>query len=404
MFSTSDRFNVRPIRAGTAAEIARLLADLGIDPRGVEIMAPKGDFHLLRVSGLRRPAAAVLKQEMLAKGGEAAVPRDVYQGGDGEAEVLLMGTAAQFAAVVRTLAEEPFGLRALGGEIAAVLERLAAVPRPIVIGGREFVWGARTYIMGIINATPDSFSGDGLQNAPDPAEAAANQARAMAEAGADLLDIGAESTRPGSQPVGAEEEMRRLLPVLRAVAASVDLPLSVDTSKAAVAEAALAHGAHCLNDVWGLQRDPAIAAAAARAGAPVIVMHNQIGTEYEDLMGDILRFLRRSVARAVEAGIPEDRVIVDPGIGFGKTREQNLAVLRDLADLRCLGRPILLGTSRKSVIGLTLDRPVGERTYGTAATVALGVAAGADIVRVHDVREMAQVARMADAICRSGAW
>ena len=399
MFSANERYNLRILRPRSPDELDGILSALGADPRGREIMAPKGWFLLLAAEGLSHRAAVILKQEMLAKGGEAAVPRRVYEG-NGEAGALLMGTAAQYEAVCRTLAEEPFGLAALGKEIRAVLHRSAAPPAPIRIGGRMFDWGRRTYVMGILNATPDSFSGDGLRRADDPPAEAVARAREMAAAGADILDIGAESTRPGADPVTAEEDLDRLLPILRAVAGSVEIPVSVDTSKAAVAAAALAGGASCLNDIWGLQRDPEIAGAAARAGVPVIVMHNQEGTEYKEIMGDMTRFLRRSMAAAEAAGIPADRVIVDPGVGFGKTRRQNLEVLNRLGELRALGRPILLGTSRKSVIGLTLDLPVDERTYGTAATVALGIAAGADIVRVHDVREMVQVARMADAVVR----
>lgn len=402
MIPTSERYNLRALRLETAVEIEEALAAVGADPRGREIMGPKGLFHLLHAEDLSYRAAVILKQEMLAKGGEAATPREACAGGDGRAGVLLMGTTAQFDAVCRSLAEEPFGLRALGEEIRAVLSHLAAPPPPITIGGREFVWGRRTYIMGILNATPDSFSGDGLQQAADPVEAAVARAKAMAAAGADLLDIGAESTRPRAAPVGEEEEIARLLPILRAVASAVTVPISVDTAKARVAEAALANGASCLNDVWGLQRDPEMAAVAARAGVPVIAMHNQEGTDYRDLLGEITAFLRRSLEAAAAAGLPATQVIVDPGIGFGKTRQQNLEVLRRLGELRGLGRPILLGTSRKSVIGLTLDLPVGERAFGTAATVALGIAGGADLVRVHDVKEMAQVAGMADAILRGG--
>ncbi|MGE5530408.1 MAG: dihydropteroate synthase [Patescibacteria group bacterium] len=398
---TGERFNLRVLRLETRAAIAQAMAALGADPRGCEIMAPKGVFYRIHARGLKAAAAAILKQEMLAKGGEAAVSRAAY-GGTGEAgDVILMGTETQFTAVCATLAEQPFGLGALGEEIRSLIRRMAAPPPPIKIGGREFDWGRRTYVMGIINATPDSFSGDGLQRAANPVEAAVAQAEAMAAAGADLLDVGAESSRPGHEPVSAEEELARLLPILRALAGRVKLPISVDTSKAAVAEAALANGASCLNDIWGLQRDPEMARVAARAGVPVIAMHNHDGTDYADLMGEIALFLRRSLEIAAAAGLPPEMAIVDPGIGFGKTREQNLAVLRNLTELRSLGRPILLGTSRKSVIGLTLDLPVGERAFGTAATVALGIAAGADIVRVHDVREMAQVTKMADAVVRS---
>jgi len=395
-----DRYNLHVANLTNPAEIRRTLTELGVDPRGVEIMTPKGLFFLVRGEGLDQQALSILKQEMLAKGGEAAIPREVYGGGDGRAEFLLFGSLTQYERVCRTLEEQPFGLRVLSREIRTLLDGVHSSPPAIKIGSSEFRWGCRTYLMGIINATPDSFSGDGLQQAADPVEAAVTQAKAMADAGVDLLDIGAESTRPGAALVEAAEELRRLMPILRAVRQVVRVPISVDTSKAAVAEEALANGADCLNDVWGLQRDPDLAGVAAKARVPVVVMHNQIGTEYRDLIGDILGFLRRSIDLAAAAGIPTTEIIVDPGIGFGKTREQNLEVLRDLQELRCLGRPVLLGASRKSTIGLTLDLPVNERVFGTAATVALGIAKGADIIRVHDAKEMQQVARMSDAIVR----
>jgi dihydropteroate synthase len=268
----------------------------------------------------------------------------------------------------------------------------------LTVRGRTFQWGARTYVMGILNLTPDSFSGDGLG---DDVGRAVEQARVMAAEGADLLDLGAESTRPGSAPVDTATERRRLLPALCAVREAVDIPLSVDTYKAEVAADALAAGADMLNDVWGLQRDPAMASVAAEAGAPVIAMHNQEGTDYPGgLMETISAFLRRSLAVAVQAGLPEGHVILDPGIGFGKTWIQNLEVLRRLSELRALGRPLLVGTSRKSTIGRILDLPADQRLEGTAATVALSIAQGADIVRVHDVQAMVRAARVADAIVR----
>ncbi|MBI2887465.1 MAG: dihydropteroate synthase [Chloroflexi bacterium] len=265
-------------------------------------------------------------------------------------------------------------------------------------GVTRFEWGSRTYVMGIINLTPDSFSGDGL--AGDP-EAAVAQALRFAAEGADILDIGGESTRPGHQPVSAEEELVRVLPALRAVRAAVSLPISIDTYKSPVAEAALGAGADMINDIWGLKRDPALAALAAQRGVPVVLMHNQEGTQYQELLTDIIASLRKSCRIALEAGVAWEQIIVDPGVGFGKTWEQNLVLLRRLGELRALGCPILLGTSRKSTIGRVLGGlPPDQRLEGTAATVALGIAAGADIVRVHDVQAMVRVARTTDAVVR----
>ncbi len=266
-----------------------------------------------------------------------------------------------------------------------------------VIGGRVFRWGTRTYVMGVVNVTPDSFSGDGI--AADPS-AAAGLAERMAADGADLIDVGGESTRPGAAPVDAEEERRRVVPAIEAIVRRVDVPVSVDTSKAVVAEAALAAGATMINDVWALGADPRMAAVAAEAGAPVVLMHNGRGAVYRDLVPDVIASLRASIGAAEEAGVAPEHLIVDPGIGFGKTPEQNLELLRRLGELRVLGRPILVGTSRKSTIGLVLDLPPEERLEGGAATVAIAIANGADLVRVHDVQEMARVAKMSDAIVR----
>ncbi|MCC6315029.1 MAG: dihydropteroate synthase [Thermomicrobiales bacterium] len=251
--------------------------------------------------------------------------------------------------------------------------------------------------MAIVNLTPDSFSGDGL--AGDPAAAVAAATRAVAE-GADVVDVGAESTRPGHAAIPADEELARLLPALRAMRSEIGAPISVDTSKAAVAEAALAAGADLLNDVRGLMRDPDLAAVAARAGVPVVVMHDVEPEGRGDLLTSVLRELSRRLDRALAAGIDWERLIVDPGFGFGKDWRQNLELLRRMGELRALGRPILAGTSRKSTIGRVLDLPPDDRLEGTAATVALAIANGADIVRVHDVRAMARVARMTDAVVR----
>jgi dihydropteroate synthase len=263
-----------------------------------------------------------------------------------------------------------------------------------LLGGHPFAWGTRVYVMGIVNVTPDSFSGDGV---PD-AGAAVEQGLRMVAEGAEMLDVGGESTRPGHQPVPASEELERVLPVVKRLAAEAGVPVSIDTWKLEVAEACVAAGATIVNDVWGLQRSPGLADLAAREGLGLVVMHNQDGTEYADLVPDLIASLRRSLAVAEAAGVPAERVIVDPGIGFGKTGEQNLVVLRRLAELRALERPVLVGTSRKSFIGRILDLPVEDRVEGTAATVAAVVLRGADIVRVHDVKAMTRVVRVAEAL------
>ena len=264
-------------------------------------------------------------------------------------------------------------------------------------GRWKLAWGKRTYVMGIINATPDSFSGDGLEY---NVESAVEQGLRFQAEGADIVDVGGESTRPGSTQVDAEEETRRILPVIRGLASSLDIPISVDTYKSEVARAAIDAGASIINDVWGLKHDPDMAALAAKEGVPVVLMHNQNGTDYADLVTDVMSGLRSSLGLALEAGVPVENVILDPGMGFGKTAEHNLEILRRLAEFKAIGRPLLVGMSRKRTIGYVLDAPVDDRVEGTAATVALSVANGADIVRVHDVKVMARVARMSDAVVR----
>lgn len=272
------------------------------------------------------------------------------------------------------------------------------------IGRAVFGWGTRTFIMGILNVTPDSFSGDGLLLTDDPVAAAVERARAMVAEGADLLDIGGESTRPGHEPVGAEEEIRRVAPVVRAVHDALpDVPLSVDTTKPAVAAAALGAGASLVNDVWGVSDDPAMLEVAAGHGAPIVLMHNRKEARYDDVVAEVVAGLATALEQAMAAGIHRERLLVDPGFGFGKTAGHNLAVLRHLARLRELDRPIVLGTSRKSTLGRVLDLPAGERLEATLATTALGIAGGADIVRVHDVRANVRAARMSDAVVR-GSW
>lgn len=278
-----------------------------------------------------------------------------------------------------------------------------------------FEWGTRTYIMGILNLTPDSFSGDGLTG--EDLDSALKQAREFVESGADILDVGGESTRPGADPVSAEEEIDRVLPLITQLVEEFDIPISIDTYKSSVARQAVKAGAAIINDVWGFRADPDLAAIASHSGVPVILMHNRstpnnaavreqlggryVGVEYDNLLEDVKSELLESVSLANQAGIPDQMIILDPGIGFGKTVEQNLELLNRFNEIRSLGYPVLLGPSRKSFIGYTLDLPLDDRVEGTAAAVAVGITRGADIIRVHDVPEMVRIARMTDAIVRS---
>jgi dihydropteroate synthase len=288
------------------------------------------------------------------------------------------------------------------------------------VGSFTFTWGSRTYVMGIMNVTPDSFSGDGIIARGDAVDIAVDQAREFLSCGADILDVGGESTRPGSAPVDADEEMGRVIPVIDALRKNFpEALISIDTYKSQVAEEAIKSGTHFINDVWGLRADENLAHVAAKYNAPVILMHNRsnpasvevreklggayAGAEYQNLVEDVKRELVESINIARRANIAESHILLDPGIGFGKTREHNLELINRLDEIRDLGYPILLGTSRKSFIGFTLDLPADQRVEGTAATVAVGITRGADIIRVHDVKEMARVAKMTDAVVRRGA-
>jgi dihydropteroate synthase len=288
----------------------------------------------------------------------------------------------------------------------------------MTIGRRRFAWGERTFVMGIVNVTPDSFSGDGLladaqhdsRNAArsvdrsDPIAAAIAQAQSMVADGADLLDIGGESTRPGHVEIAIDDEIRRVVPVIEAIHRSLPaVPLSVDTTKPVVAEAALAAGADLVNHVWGVAEDDGIARVAAAHGAPLVLMHNRAEPHYDDLVAEVIADLAAAIERAVRAGVGREQIIVDPGFGFGKTPEHNVEILASIGQLRVLGRPILLGTSRKSTLGRILDLPADQRVEATLATTALGIAAGVDMIRVHDVLANVRVARTADAIIR-GTW
>ncbi len=272
----------------------------------------------------------------------------------------------------------------------------------------DFHWGERTYIMGIVNASPDSFSGDGAADV----EAAVAQACRFADEGADILDIGGESTRPGFSQITIEEEIRRVIPLIEQLADRISVPISIDTSKYEVARQALAAGASILNDQWGLKTEPRLGELAAKNKIPIILMSNQrdiggydaaVGRDtanYSDVMAKVIDSLQKSVTVALQAGVPKENIIIDPGIGFGKTWQQDIEIIRRLRELKVIGRPILVGTSRKSLIKMVLNLPANQRVEGTAATVAVSIANGADIVRVHDVKQMARVCKMTDAIVR----
>jgi dihydropteroate synthase len=258
---------------------------------------------------------------------------------------------------------------------------------------------SKTWIMGILNITPDSFSDGGNFS---EINAALLQAEKMVADGADIIDVGGESTRPGHVPVSEEEELRRVIPIIKALREKLDTPISIDTYKAEVAKQAVAAGADIINDIWGAKKDPNMAKVAAEAGVPIILMHNRENLDYQDFLPDVIKEIQESVELVKKAGVNDGNIILDPGIGFAKTHEQNLQLLREMDKFCSLGYPVLLGTSRKRVVGLTLDLPTDQRVEGTGATCCLGIERGCQIMRVHDVLEISRMARMMDAMLGKG--
>lgn len=398
------------VRLITGADEAHLeLRALGVDPQSLPIMAPKMNHYVIKIKELDVRAANVLKQEMLAKGAEAAVAKWASGFAEPTTDVLLMGTVKQYRLVLKKLRVQPFGLRNLVQPIERALAGLERREFRVSCGTRELDVGGRTLIMGILNLTPDSFSDGGSFLEPD---AAMRHAHEMVEAGADLIDVGGESTRPGSEPVDVDEERRRVVRIVERLVAELEVPVSIDTSKAAVAAAAVDAGASIVNDVTALQGDAEMSGVCAQGRVGVILMHMlgeprtmQQQPEYIDLISEMIGFLEERMASAVAAGIAQESLMIDPGFGFGKNNGHNLEVLRRLGEFRSLDRPIVLGTSRKATIGAVLGGlGTADRVEGTAATVSVGILHGAAIVRVHDVREMARVARMTDAIVAGEAW
>lgn len=382
------------------------LRRVGVDRSGVEAMLPKMETVNLLVEGIECKVANILKQEMLSIGGDVAVARGSVACSIESTDAILIGTPKQMGRLADKLAPQPFGLGEISEHIRRLLANLARDAFVLRTPRREIAVGSRTLIMGIVNVTPDSFSDGGMFESVDTA---VSHARLMAEAGADIIDIGGESSRPGSEPVSAEEELDRVLPVIEGLIGVLSVPLSIDTTKAVVARRAVEAGAEIINDISAMTCDDQMSRVVADHGVPVVLMHMR-GTprtmqegdlSYRSLMGTIIGFLEERIETAVSAGINEEQIIIDPGIGFGKTAADNVLILRNLRELKTLGRPILVGTSRKRFIGeITGQGHADERIEGTAASIAAAVVNGAHIVRVHDVEFMERVSRMTDEIAR----
>lgn len=379
-------------------EARRLMGQIGADAGAYPYLVPKAVHRCIKLKKVSNRAATIIKQEMLSKGGEAAVSRETIMG-DGETDVLLMGTLKQYRLLVQKLKMQPFGLPVLAREIEMILDSAEPCQRTLELPrGRQVELGRGTLIMGILNVTPDSFSDGGRYF---DAAAAVERARQMKAEGADIIDVGGVSSRPGAELAAEEEELRRVLPVVKALQ-DEDLIISVDTFRANVARACLEAGADIINDIGRLQLDRGLLPVLVESGAPVIMMHNRLqfnqGKAYEDLVSDIIAELRESMEQAITAGVKEDRIILDPGIGFGKTPAQSRTLIKRLREFTSLGKPLLIGASRKSFIGQTLDLDVNQRMEGSLAVLAMAIDNGVDIIRVHDVKESKRAARMVDAV------
>ncbi len=386
---------LNPLSVG---EIASCFRSLSVHPEGVRIMGKKAVFYTFRVRSLSSPAANILKQEALAAGAELATAWRVIKDPDAETDAVLTGTYRQIEIIVRKIRKQQFGLPGIAGEIESALPGLLA-PRPYLTYRRSRLdLRSGPKIMGIVNVTPDSFSDGGRFFSTD---AAVEHGIELCEQGADLLDIGGESTRPGSRPVDATEEKGRVVTVIRKLRQRTEVPISIDTRKSEVARAALDSGADIVNDVSALAHDSRMPGVITKYGAGIVMMHMkgvprtmQKAPAYVDVIAEVLSFLEQRAGYALERGIDRDHIAVDPGIGFGKTHEHNLSILKHLKAFRALGFPLLIGASRKSFIGKYTGTGVSERSYGSVATAVWAAINGADIVRVHDVGETRQALLM----------
>ena len=384
----------------------RTLKDIDVDPYGIEAMLPKMAHLNILIQRLPCKVANIIKQEMLAIGADAAVARGSVACSIEATDVLLMATRKQIDRFIEKVSSQPFGLNQLAVKLRQLLENISADQWTLKTSRREMVLGDRTRIMAILNVTPDSFSDGGRYGSHENAIAAGLK---LTEAGADILDIGGESSRPGAETVTPEEELRRVIPVIQGLSGKIDIPISVDTTKAVVAREALAAGAEIINDISAMRFDVQMPEVIASSGAAVVFMHmrgapqtmQQGDLHYASLTGEIIDFFRERLNAAQMAGISADRIIIDPGLGFGKSRNDNLKLLRYLAEFAVLGRPILTGPSRKSFIAQNGDQGPQDRLEGTLAAVTAAIMNGSHLVRVHDVEAVKRAVAIADAIIRA---
>lgn len=397
---------MRYLQISSPEEAALCLKEIGVDPYGIEAMVPKMSGINIRLDDLKPAVANIIKQEMLSLGGDAAVSRGTIDCTVRRTGAVLMGTEKQITRLIQKISRQPLGLRELASAIRELLSNLRRTTFVLKTPRRKITLAGRTLIMGIVNVTPDSFSDGGRFRSVD---AAVDWGVRLEEEGADILDIGGESTRPGSERVSRKEEINRVIPVLEKLVCRIRIPVSVDTMKAEVARAAMHSGAEIINDISAMRFDRKMLEVMAESGSPVILMHMR-GTPktmqkgdlvYGSLMGEIIRFLGERIGKAVEGGVARENIIVDPGVGFGKKAKDNIRIIRHLRELKTLGRPVALGPSRKAFIGKAtgVELPA-ERIEGTAAAVTAAILNGASILRVHDVGFMKRVAVMAEDLSR----
>ena len=401
------RYSLRLISSRSSSTIGEYLRKAGVDPEGIAIMKSKAEDLVIRVDGVPAAAANIIKQQLLSIGGDAAVHREVITGHPPFSTVYIFTDRRRIAALSEKLSYQPFGLGELAEGVVRLVEAAEHPPSSIPLpGDRSIDLSNGPVVMGIINATPDSFSDGGLFLEPSRA---VERALEMIDEGADIIDIGGESSRPGSGELSVQEELSRVAPILEGLSGETDVPISIDTRKAKIAEAAIGLGATVINDISGLTHDPGMAEAAARSGAAVIVMHMQGTPEtmqddpfYEDVLSEIIEWFETRTASLISAGVAKDKIIIDPGIGFGKRLVDNLDILRGMGDFRGLGFPIMVGYSRKSFIGMITGREPTDRLWGGLAALGSALDGGAQIVRVHDVRETIDFIEVWKAITKKG--
>jgi len=388
-------------RRGIEEELERI----GVSQEGKKILSQKANLYLIKLEGVSSQAGNLLKQEMLSVGADAAIRKEVASFSVPKSDVLLIGTEAHYNKVIPKLRRQPFNLSSLSYELEQILKNIQREEFVLSLGNKKLNLTKKAALMGILNLTPDSFYDKGKYAQK---EAALTRVKEMISQGADIIDVGGESTRPGATKVNVKKELKRVIPVIEKIKALFDIPVSIDTYKAQVARECIEAGVDMVNDISALRFDSQMKHIVAKYKVPLVLMHikgtpkdMQDNPHYDSLMGEIISYLRESMRIAQEAGIDEEKIVVDPGIGFGKATEHNLEIINKLSELKGLGRPILIGVSRKSFIGKALDLPLSERLEGSLAAACLAVTRGARIVRTHDLKETRRAIDLAQAIIKS---